>query len=331
MRLSYRNHKIAVISAALASSIAISTTVSAAAAPTPSETYLSQIAGSSKNATQLLQQISDNTYNTLTAINNIPTYLGNLFQLATSWLTLDDPSKDPSSMIVKTQPNFYGVGYQYINNMNIQNAQSSNTMANVLGVPASDFSAGGMLGSSPFPKILISLPYVNDLAYSSMLGMPPAQMGGFDPFNYVNYASGMNLHHVIPVPDWQGSDKDKTKYKNFFNTMVAIQSFNAYQLSNLAANSKNGNQLTQVQNNLINQASDAGWLATIGTEELGKVLRHILLFESQNYVVMTQLVQAQRDLLTAQIMTNTLLMSNNTLESLMVTKAKGEKPDASSL
>ncbi|EKD70443.1 MAG: hypothetical protein ACD_46C00533G0004 [uncultured bacterium] len=276
-------------------------------APTASELYLKQIA--------------DNTYKTLAAINNLPTYMGNLFMLASSWLTQDPAStNDPTSMILKTQQSFGGIGNEYIKNINEQNQQVPNVMAAVLGVPPGLFSSSSVTQA----PILSVLPYVNDLSYTSMLGMPPTK-GGMNPFNYVIFSSGSAINHVIPDPNWQGKDEDKRRYSNFFNTMVAIQSFNTYAMSHLFANLKNGNQLTKAQNNLIMQASDPNWLASIGTEELGKVLRHILLFESQNYVLMTQLVQMQRDLLTAQLMGNTLMMSSPT-ESLMLARAQGVQP-----
>jgi membrane-bound inhibitor of C-type lysozyme len=105
-----------------------------------------------------------------------------------------------------------------------------------------------------------------------------------------------------------------------------VQTFNGYVLSQLYEDVKNG--VAAAQTTLINQASDpANWFATITTESIGAVLRQTLMYQSQSYIVLTQLLQTEKMLLAAQTMNNTLLvLSNQSNESFMLRKAVAKMP-----
>jgi hypothetical protein len=78
---------------------------------------------------------------------------------------------------------------------------------------------------------------------------------------------------------------------------------------------------------LVTQAGNATWLKNIAAEEIGIVLREILVFQSQSYVLLTQLVQTQKQLLTATVMSNTLMIQNNRQnEAYLAAKAQGVTP-----
>jgi len=120
----------------------------------------------------------------------------------------------------------------------------------------------------------------------------------------------------------RGTETDIKNYQNYFNTVNAIQSFNGYVLSGLYAESKGGNQFNTTQLALLQQTSQPSWLNQIASQELGKVLRQMLLFQSQTYVLISQLIQTQKQLLIATTMTNSLLIANNQLnETVLYSRA----------
>lgn len=276
---------------------------------------LSSAASPSEN---YLYNIMQYTKGTLKAVNALPSYLNNIFgRLAISWLAPDD-TKSTADM----QANFATIGYLAAQNAAVQNGLQQQLMADLLNQPIANFTTPAQR-----PAILNILPNVNDLSYATMLSLPPVPKGPASPYNYIKAASGISNTHAIPGANWQGSARDQLKYTNYFSTVTAIESFTAYVLSDQYAENQNGNGLNTVQTSLINQASNSTWLAQVATEELGKVLRQILMFESQNYVILTQLLQTQKKLLTAQVMTNSLLISNNLpMENLLVSNAQGVPP-----
>lgn len=177
--------------------------------------------------------------------------------------------------------------------------------------------------------------YANDLLYSSLLGIPyynpdPRTQAGEKPFdfaaNYVKNASGINISHVIPDPSWEDSDA-KTRYQNYFNTAMAVSSFNAYVMSKQAAEV---GKLNKLQTTLVNQATDpANWIAKVATEKVSFILRQLLLYQSQIFVLLTQMLQLQNQMVTAQVMTNSILIASNQLtEITMVANAQQVQPTA---
>lgn len=108
---------------------------------------------------------------------------------------------------------------------------------------------------------------------------------------------------------------------------MAVESFNAFILSSQLVDAQKGAPLSEAQVKLIAQASGSDWAKQVATEELGKVLRQILLFQSQTYVLLSDLIQTQKQLLTAQVMNNALLIiTNQNNETILVSKAQGVRP-----
>lgn len=279
---------------------------------------LAQIAANTESSGDTLKKIAKNTLGTWVTLNTIPE---KLFFFIENWVTPDmDPENPSASVISQMQGSFASLGNTFTQNINQQLDLQPALLASALNVNVKAF-----LFPPNAPSITENLPEINDLAYASLLGKPPVKKAPFKPENYISYAAGLNIHHVIPNPDWEGKDKDKLQYKNYFYTNTAIQSFNAYVLSNLLAEEKNGNPQLTLQNTLISQASAPDWLAKIATEALGKLLRHILLYTSQSYVLQSEMLKIQKEQLTAQIMTNTLLMSNTATEPMMLSRAKGTR------
>jgi hypothetical protein len=198
---------------------------------------------------------------------------------------------------------------------------STQTMAYVVGQPITAFTQ-----PERSPDILTLIPTVNSLTYSSLIGAPPIDpsKAAFDPTIYLQAASGAYFNHVAPSSGWTGKPRDYSAYSAYYRTVLAAESFNAYVLSGLVAENQSGNQIQTLQTNLTNQATSSAWLAQIATEELGKVIRQILLFESQNYVLMTQLLKVEKQQVQAQAMTNSLLIATSfSNERLMASSAQG--------
>lgn len=303
MRFSNQLKKIVVLLSAAASVSVVSITNSKA--ESTSELYLKMIA--------------ENTYNILAQVNNLPTYLYGLAQLTYSWMQLDNDAS--SSFIYQTQGNFASLGYWFSQTPVLQNSLQAQVMADALGQPVASLTQ-----PATSPAILNILPNINDVSYTTVLGKPPAPKAEVSAYNYVKNAAGLNIKHLIPTAAWEGRPDDLAKYFTYYTTITSIESFNGYVLTNLAAESQSNNPQTTLQNTLVSQASASSWLAQIATEELGKVLRQILLFQSQTYVLLTQQLQMQKQLLTAQVMTNSLLIVNNQpFEMQMAQKARSTK------
>jgi len=258
------------------------------------------------NELTYLQQIANNTYHTLVAVNNIPNYLNTLTQMALSWNTLEDTD---SSYIVQTQGDFAALGDLFNQIDTKQDDYQLQISANVIGATIAE-----MTTPNNAPKILETMPNVNELFYPTIMGRPPIPKGAASGYNYLKNAAGLTLPHTRPVMKGNvtldNMPASLRTYQGYYNTVVSVESYDAYVLSSLLAESQTGS-LTQLQNSLVTKASQSSWLAQIATQELGKVLRDILLFQSQNYVLMTKLLQTQKQLLTAQVMTNSLLIAVN--------------------
>jgi hypothetical protein len=266
-----------------------------------------------------LARIAEYTYRTMTAVENLPTYFHEYAELAKSWMAKDDAE---DSFTTKSQEQFAQLGQAFSKSMESQNSPQvqQQIMADMLGVPVSEFQGKE-------PPIAISLPTVNDLSYATLIGAPPLANANKDPYEYVKNASGFSYHHPIPDPLWEGKENAKKRYSDYFNTITAIQSYSAYLISQLGTDAAANPKVVTLQNKLINDASSSSWIAQIATQELGKVLRQILLFESQSYVLNTQIQQAQRQQIAATAMTNSLLiLLNQVNENQMIRNAQGKPP-----
>ncbi len=274
--------------------------------------------------TGYLYNIMINTYGTLQAINNLPNYFTNFGQFIQSWMKTDD-----STTTSQIQSSFASLGSAFVNDTNTQNSGQTQLIIDLINQSSMNPNPAPKSQTQAIAQIIAQVPNLNELSYSTLVGAPPAPkvMASSSAYNYIKNAGGITLSHIIPGLNWQGAQKDQTKYQSYYNTVMAAESFNGYVLSNQLADSQNGNAVTTLQATLTAQASDSSWIAQIATEELGKVLRQILMYNSQNYVLLTQLVQTQRLALSAQAMTNALLiLGNQNTEVLLVSKAQGVKP-----
>jgi len=189
---------------------------------------------------------------------------------------------------------------------------------------------------TPAPDVFTP-PYINDFTYQSILDKSkPIDTSderlkndpNLDlPLNYIKNAAGLNFHHVAPDKTWtKGGNKALNTYKNFYTTVSSIQSYNGYILSGLYADAVMGNQLTTQQNDLMDKASSDDWFAQVAGESAGIVLRQILMYDSQIFVLLTQILQTQKQALAAQAMSNTLLvLGNRFTESQLYFNASGEQ------
>lgn len=260
-----------------------------------------------------LQVIAQNSYAILDRVNNVPVFLQNI---ATALLSLQQQDNDSNSLTYRVQNYFAQLGLGYTQQNAAQAQIQRQVMADVLGVPLSDFNGRN-------PKILQQLPNVNELAYGTLLNQPPTGIGARNVYNYVKNAAGMSVHHVMPDPRWEGDKDAKEKYQNYYFTVTSIESYNAYLVSRLLTEAARNPSATQLQDALVNQASSSSWIAEIATEEIGKVLRQILLFQSQNYVLNTQIERHLRELVISQAMGNTLAtLFNDQFEQQMVDNAQ---------
>ena len=170
----------------------------------------------------------------------------------------------------------------------------------------------------------------NDLTFSTIVGRPylprsPSAADLYDSFDYMGYAAGADLKHVALPPSYPNTGPDVDEYVTYVNTATAVQTFNAYVLSGEIDQS---GTVTAIRAKLTALASSGEWLNKVADEPIGQVQRQQLLFAAQNYQLQLQSIQLQRDLLTAQAMTNTLLLLNNrSYEAALHAKALGNPGD----
>lgn len=179
-----------------------------------------------------------------------------------------------------------------------------------------------------------TLPYGNDINYQTLKGLlffNPDQRTDSDgnpvdpAMNYIENASSILVSHPIFQSSWAGTATNKQKYLVYFDAIQAVQSYNAQVLSSLYANSKNKDAYTKDQEALIQQITSGDWFQAVGSQSIGIVLRQILMFQSQMYVLLSRLLDTEKQLLTTQAMTNTLLvLLNQQSEELLYNKAIGK-------
>lgn len=255
--------------------------------------------GSTSN--EYLYNIMQNTYGILIEVNNLPVYMTTLTNLANAWM-----NKDDSTQSANLQSTLSNLTNAYLATDTARTGIQSTILANLF--------------QQATPK---TMNYANDLAYQTLLGMPyfkkdPRNPPGQKPppvdpaFNYMINASGVGIAHTQPADTgWAGTRDAQITYRAYYNTVMSAESFNAYILSGPYAESLNGNTFTQLQNQLLTQASNSDWFAQVGSETIGIVMRQILMFESQAFLMLAQIVQLQKQMLTAQAITNSLLIASS--------------------
>lgn len=266
-------------------------------------------------AEALLQQIVENTGNILHDL------LENLNTLAIQWI-----SPDTSQATSNMQTNFAMLGSLLTTGLTTQATLQKTLEQDLLNSPLKD----------PNQKVINGRP--EDLSYSTILAAAAAPSNGSTPkggapgpevaaYNYIKNAGGLWMPHTPPPTGGQGTVDDQNRYQALYNTEIAIESFNGYVLSGQYAD---GNQLNALQSTLMTQASDsANWFAQVASENIGIVLRQILMYESQIFVLLLQSLQVQKQMVSAQAMTNAMLIANNQQnERYMYSKADGTQPTA---
>jgi hypothetical protein len=270
----------------------------------------------------LLEAIAVNTYNTSAYTYRIQLYaydmLEKLDDLITSPIT-SILAPDTSTDTAIFQGNFTTQANSVLNNNVVQGNLQQDLMRDLF-VPVT---------SNP-PDFASQVDFANDMSYGGLIGKPyyeeTRKIKGAPvnyAYNYLKNVAGVNITHVPPSTAWTGFVENQLKYKNFYTTVSAIQSYSAYVLSQLYADQMSGNSLTQQQMGLTLAASNPTWFKKVATESMGTVFRQILLFNSQLYVLMTQLLQAQKQMLAELAMTNTLIVIGDSFtEGQLLVKAR---------
>lgn len=264
-----------------------------------SEQDIAAIRISTNNSQNYLKQIQDYTRQILEKLNNSPLQINEFIQ---SWL-----AKDKSDFTKSAQTDFATLGNQ-INQA--QAAQYDNHYMSRL-----NQSLLYQNNKAPDSK---AIPYANDLVYSSLFNIPiiPEPRKSVDsPYNYLGNLSGIFIPHKIPNLNWSkqnNEDNSIEKYFSYYSTVIAAESFDASVLARLYASDKNPQESEKLKTrmNLVKKASDPNWFTQIANQELGIVLRQMLLFQAQTYVLLTDLLDTQKQILTAQVIQNSLQIQN---------------------
>ena len=269
---------------------------------------------------KLLALIEQHTNNILQNVNGIPAYIQAMAAYANNMVASTASEQKPFET-AKLQSDF----------ATLYNAQLANNTYQQTTLPQQLTSA--FFSYSPSVINSKTLPNANDLTYQTLLGQPY-----FDPdprqtkngtkvdaaYNYIQNASGLTLSHELPGnPSWNGTQQDQLKYTAFYNSMSAVQTYNAYILGQAYAEQHNGNAFTNAQTTLLQDANSPDWFTQVGSENMGIVMRQLLMFESQIYVLLTQMLTTQKQQLQATAMTNTLLiLGNQFTEGTLLRNAK---------
>lgn len=169
-----------------------------------------------------------------------------------------------------------------------------------------------------------------DISYATLLKQPGGASQASDEIKFyskefIKNASGLNIPHLSPASIPAGGDPNAVAaYRTFYNTISSIANYDAYILSAHAADVENNYKLSQIQTDLKNYATNNKWLAHVNEEQsIGVILRQLLLFTSQMYVISLQSLETQKQLLAAIAMTNSLvILGNGYYEGTLVDKTK---------
>ncbi len=253
--------------------------------------------------TYYLMLIASYTHDMLKTIDQLPTYLAPVTKMAMDFVT-----PDTSDTTATVQASFSNLNNAILTDQDKQNSIQKSMITNFLaGKNADENTLQGLL------------PYANEISYSTMQGYPVISAGMTNPliaaiakYNYLQNASGMGVSHVIPNKNWDGSDENKDKYTNFYKTITSVQTYDAYVLSQVYAEAISGNNVTKIQKQLMQQASDGeNWFAQVSSESMGAVLRQTLMYNSQIFVVLMQMLQVQKQQAALSAMSNSLVILGN--------------------
>lgn len=256
-------------------------------------------------ANNYLREISQYT-------NSILEFLREPDNIAGVGVSLMEKDTGENSINTVAQESLAQSGWTYNKGQALALELQKQLIADIIGMDISSFSGKD-------PSVLKKVPNVNDLSYASLLGQPPVENASSDPYTFLKYTSGVYYRLPFIKKWWKGDEEAKDKYRAYFNTITAIKSFGSYVLSQLTFDAALKMNATRAE--LVSMASSSSWIAQVATEELGRVFRQILLFESQNFVLNTQIDKNLRNMVSLQAMTNTLLINLNALNEKTLTDA----------
>lgn len=312
------------------------------AASAPSTTSKTTTTATSSNdlsgASGILNAIKVNTDNILAQVNKIPDMiskqLSEFIEFKKNMTQTQEADKKPPALVYNTQQNMDQLGqfFQYgisrdpnfsdNANDNIDAANAAIVRMQKLGFAASqsvdqikydENSFNPNKNNSGLAPILNGVPTLNNVTYTNAIGLPPI-LGekSKDPAwveSFIQSASGSTLYHQkIPKVSPNITNLQKS-YLDYFNLTYAVQSFNNYVMSKYLLK---GDETNQQQSALYRKASNTDYLSSIATAPIGHVLRDILLFQSQNYVMTSKLLEVQKEILMSNVMTNALYIAANT-------------------
>lgn len=270
-----------------------------------------------QNIQTYTQNIQNTSNSILTTVNNIFAALVELSTLAATMLATDNGSSQPidwSTQWTNEQTWLSTLGNDAMTNETNQYGMQQNLVTTFFGPTNINVS----------PPTLPNPVNVNDLSYTTLLGqllVTPDPRTGVNPaMNYLVNASGLGMPITIPGAGMRGDAVSRKNYTNYYNTVTAVQTYNAFILSRLYEDAQTLQNDNSLRGQLIAQSSNSAWFSSVIANDLGWVLRQILLYNSQMYVLMDQLVQTQKQMLTTLAMNNTLAMVNAQMQGFNLLK-----------
>lgn len=278
-------------------------------------------------SSNILTAIKADTGNILAVVNQIPALITNtlneLIEFKKDVTRQESGDNKPMPQIYTMRSNMSALGQLFQDGIatdpNSSNKDIENTNNILLKQQKDAFAASQSYGGTvltadsfiskqkkPAP-ILEKIPNVDDLSYTTAIGLSSLIDNTTKaPDNYINAVSGANFMHFTPLVD--PTNISQKQYKDYFKLTYSIQSFNNYVIGKYLLR---GASVSKNQSALYGKASSDSYLVSITSQPIGYVLRDILLFQSQNYVLTSKLVELQRETLMAQVMTNALLIAAN--------------------
>lgn len=257
-------------------------------------------AATSPSGGQILTQIRDLTFHMLQKVH----------QTTMSWISSDD-SLNSASVIPNNQYGFALLSAKY--------SEALGNQINLTQTLSTQYQTAGSTSAASAANTNTSLIYSSLLPQPGSTATPmTSQQKTALAQAYISAAAGAGNFLTPPPPLTPAASGAGTqKYQSFYNTITAIESFDIYAISGLAA------QHDVLRNYLIQQATNSKWFEQIATEPLGLVLRQILMYNSQLYVQLDRMLKVQQLQLAAQAMTNTLLIiqDNQTVGIQLYAKA----------
>lgn len=281
--------------------------------------------------------ITQHTRAILKEVNNIPgylnTYLTPVTKMAQQWLQTKD---DQNTIANNLQPfsNYASsadsiLEYQIDNTVNFTKA----------------FLMAGTNKTSSTDQKLVLPSNSNQLTYSIIYGQPidgskyprlnaPGQSAdeknkisqqlAADINGYIKNLSGSNYIFKQPT---SGNSDDIKNYRTMYNMLSSIQSYNTFILSSLYYQ----NFSDDLTKKLMNNASKDTWITQIGSEDLGLVLRHVLMYCTGMFMQLNRIQQLQQQQVTLLAMNNVLQAVNMANNVSIISNAKKNVPSSSTV